>query len=807
MFRLLLSFAVLLAGTPGLSAAPLALVTPRAAGIGHGSGMTGAALSAAGDPFSAPSLGRPGTWAGLSSRLPGLSLPTPASFASAASLSAVLGPAVSPVMEVRGREAPGAVVPGPAGLSRPRLSPRTAGGSQAAAKAAPVVVRPLLKALGSKHVPAALRRLYSGIRAPEGGVVEVAGRAPRTSLRGIKPARSRLKPAASRKAEPVLVPKQAPSHDYARMFDLTRRVLARPAARKFLKEVFKDELEVSEEVQAEYGLPDRIKEISESQLMLLLQYNADHFDLIEGYLEEMPAVSEIDKQDVGYKELKKKWRTTFRQLLEHDGMIEIFKTLNDPLRPMYLRTADGSPGYRNVEIHADHPSIRDGVETPGVDLKQVIIDFVEGAQKELMFNVYEFSLMDIAEALIRKADEGVKITGGIDKKEIHHQPGIKAVFDRLSAHKNITMVEVDSVGLNHQKLVIRDWSEEKLAGALFSSGNFTQSGIGPEGDLVDIPEAERPDYSIPNANHIITMDSYLAAQVAANNLIKTLEFGMRGKEYPLGGGFKVFGEKRPGDVEEPYMVLTFSPKGGLGKLNRDAIRRILSISRGPIRMLQFVISSLTVYEALVERARAEIEEGGKFDFGSVGDTPFALRPWSVFLALSGLLLDEEGELKEYVPMKDNPLVKILGKAAYKRFLRDVRIAPPEYGTNYFKSEGRKTIRVSGILHHKVLVSGEWVLSGSFNFTDSAESNNEHMIVFKDPVMAGEMTAIHDGLFQRSGTSVADEAKARNKREVEKAEEAKAKKKKKKRSRSTRADRRGRESEEGEKEARKSRRSR
>lgn len=95
-----------------------------------------------------------------------------------------------------------------------------------------------------------------------------------------------------------------------------------------------------------------------------------------------------------------------------------------------------------------------------------------------------------------------------------------------------------------------------------------------------------------------------------------------------------------------------------------------------------------------------------------------------------------------------------------------------------------------------------MLSGSFNFTDNAESNNEHMIIFKDARMAARMTEIHDGLFNRTTTSVAEKAKARNKRQREKAAEAKRKKTGKKTRRKTdHHNKRGRESEEGEKEGR------
>ena len=72
--------------------------------------------------------------------------------------------------------------------------------------------------------------------------------------------------------------------------------------------------------------------------MLILQYNERHFDLLDEYLAEMPEVDEIDTKDEAYRELKKKWRKTFRELLNNEGIIKAFVTLNDPL--------EGIPRFR-----------------------------------------------------------------------------------------------------------------------------------------------------------------------------------------------------------------------------------------------------------------------------------------------------------------------------------------------------------------------------------------------------------------------------------------------------------------------------
>ncbi len=550
------------------------------------------------------------------------------------------------------------------------------------------------------------------------------------------------------------------SHDFPRMFDLARRVLSRPEARKFLREAFKEDLTLTEEQQAEYGLPEKVKELSESQFVLLLQHNPRHWPLIEKYLDSAEAEDGKKKPSEAKRE---EHRALFRELLADERIVEVFRKFNDPLTPMRLDAADGGPGYHDARVFANHQTIADGKTKPAEDLKQVLIDFINGAEKELMFNVFDFDLMDVADALVAAAGRGVKITGGIDKNVVAERPGVKAVFDKLDATKGITMRAVDPVGLNHQKIVVRDFSDPKKAASLFSSGNFTQSCLGPEGDLDEVPAEKRPKDSVPNANHVMVVEGLLPAQVAANSLIKTLVYGLRGDEYPLGGAYRVFGAKAKGAEEAPWLVLSFSPKAGLGDANRDMTRRLILSTRGPLRLLQFAFSADSVREAIIERAKLEKAEGRALDLKSVGDAPFAVRPWSVFLALAGYELKEEGEAKEYVVAAKNALKAVLGAKAYEALRRDIRVASRVYRDHHYKPDAdTPAIDYGAKLHHKVLISGGYaVLGTSFNFSEAANSNQEQYLVTSDPALVAAMYAVFDGFFALSAISLVDEVLRRN----------------------------------------------
>lgn len=549
------------------------------------------------------------------------------------------------------------------------------------------------------------------------------------------------------------------SHYFGRMFSLVRRLLTRPAVRQFLREAFADHLEISQEQQERYGLPSKVKEVSESQLMHLLSRNRQLWPEIETFL------SEIESSDGGksYEGLAGQWNERFKELLREGDIAARFQALNDPAEPMRLERADGKPGYVRQRLYVNHARLVGGRRTRPDDLKQVVIDFIRGAKKELMFNVFDFDLMDVADELIAAAARGVGVTGGIDKRNIESRPAVQAVFERLSAQKGVTMVAVDSVGLNHQKLLVRDWNDDAEASSLLSSGNLTQSCIGPEGDLVDLPLAGRRGKtaeSVPNANHMVALDGGLVAQVVANKLLQTLEYGLRGREYPLGGAFKIFGPKPKGSAEAPYVVLSFAPKGTLGDVSRDMIRRVILETRGALRVMVFAFSSKTILQALIDRAKLEVAEGRTFDFQAFGDTPFTMRDYSVLLALAGLAVADQDGVKRYVESQSNELRGILGSAAYERLLDDLRVAPRAYG-EHSDGEGHK---FNAKIHHKVVISGDFaILASSFNPSDNAEHNNEQIMATNDPVLVLGISQAYDGLFTQSRRTIRGEAERRNAR--------------------------------------------
>ncbi|MEQ1919974.1 MAG: hypothetical protein ABL955_12315, partial [Elusimicrobiota bacterium] len=540
-------------------------------------------------------------------------------------------------------------------------------------------------------------------------------------------------PSVAEKPEDAPLPAGKVSRDFAKMFALAREVMKRPDTRRFLRAVCKEELTLTEEQQKEFAIEGGVKDMSESQFMLLLQHNPALWPEVEAFLK---AAAREDKADPDKKDT------------------EFENATRAKLTPMTLELPGGKPGYRSAEVFANHQRVVDGKTVPAGDLKKVLLDFIAGAESELMFNVFDFDLMDVADAMIARAKDGVIITGGIDKNVIAERPEVKAVFDKLNKAKGITIRAVDSVGLNHQKVMVRDFNDEKKAKALFSSGNYTQSCIGPEGDLKDLPADSRPKDSVPNANHMLVLDSFLLAQIAANSLTKTLVYGLRGNEYPLDGAYRVMGD------DGQWIIISFSPRGGMGDINRDMTRRLITTTKGPLRLLQFAFSSEAVRDAIIERAKIE---GKDFDLKSVGDTPFAVRPWSVFLELAGYALnEEEGGKKEYVEAAANALREVLGAERYEAIRANLRVGPRSYKNHVYKPEEGPAIQYNAKIHHKVVISGEYaVLGTSFNFSEAANSNQEQFLVTSDKALVAAMTAVFDGLFALATTGIVDEIIRRN----------------------------------------------
>lgn len=437
----------------------------------------------------------------------------------------------------------------------------------------------------------------------------------------------------------------------------------------------------------------------------------------------------------------------------------------DPTKHIRLLPPKGQFGYDELKFYSSHIYQLNNKSVPSHNLVSVWTEFIKKAQKEIILNVYEFDLDDVANELISAVRRGVKVQVGIDADVIKEKPNIKILFDRLNSG-GVQAIAVDAVGINHQKMVAIDWSLPEKSYVLFSSGNLTQSCLGPEGDLKGI--SPRPPQSIPNANHVITMKSWLTSNLVYHELTKTFseDLKLRGASYPTTGSYQITGPGVNPETLEAYpensFIISFTPGGGYKSINKNIISHFIDKSEGPIRLVQFAYSSDEVSNSLLKRAVRDFQAQGKFDFQSVGDTPFAMQDWSQFLKMSGLKrVRDTKNVSRFYEDNDNPWKKSLTAQQLSSLRSKVRVAPRVYNNSTVRV-GDQRHHVSAKIHHKLMSAGDFAIIGtSFNFSKGAEKNNEQILVFRDPQLSKIVEGIAKALAKESPASVFEEAMRRN----------------------------------------------
>lgn len=438
----------------------------------------------------------------------------------------------------------------------------------------------------------------------------------------------------------------------------------------------------------------------------------------------------------------------------------------DPRKHLRLIPPKGEPGYQDFKIHFNHAR----ANRRTADLRQIWIDFLSSAKKEIVLNVYEFDLMEVAQVLVSQAAKKVSVQVGIDKKRIERNPGVGKVVEFLRAG-NVKVVPVETSYLNHQKTAAIDWSDPKTARVLFSSGNLTQSCLGPEGDLKAYDK--RPAFSIPNANHVITMRSWLTAQLVHHELSKTFDpvLRLKGSGYPTVGSYQITGPGVPADTLEahpsPSFIVTFTPGGGYRAVSKNLLVDLIERTTGPVRMIHFSFSSKNLSTALLARAQKEIASTGKYDFLLVGDTSSAMQKWSVPLMMSGYKRLPKEKRGSQEPANfdfdyGSVWLTTLGEKAHGDLKTRLRAAPPFYSVRSWTPPGEKEkLSVNAKIHHKILTSADYAVVGSsFNFSERAEVNHEQILIFRDKSIVAEIEAAVQGLATESSRSIADEVERR-----------------------------------------------
>lgn len=505
------------------------------------------------------------------------------------------------------------------------------------------------------------------------------------------------------------------STDYQKITDLTLQVIGVPEARKFVASFFPDQAS---------------QKFTQGQAFYLIQCNPQIWRELNRFLLKLKTAN---KDPVKVSEVYKDFRPKFTELFQSPLFHEKLYPHDDLAEPLELPWENQrKPPIRKIKYYANHIKIDSNGKTKKADdLLKTWIDFFKGAKKQVMLNVFDFDLMELAEVIVDRAKDGLEIHIGIDKNNVAEHAGVKKVFDFLmeasKTHKGLHVIAVDSVGLNHQKIGVRDWEIKNQGAVFFSSGNLTYSCTHPWGD----PGAYgfHDKNTSPNANNAVLMESDIMAMLGHMELSKTLlpEYLFRGADYPPSGSYRL------GKSRSTYAVVAFSPNGGDKGVNRDIIAREIEASNGTIRLLQFSFSSAEVEAALLKKA----QETETFNFGGIGDTLSSSQDWNVFRHILGF--DKDGKDPE------SPWSKL--PSPTQMAIRSNTWLPPEaYNLHQVVLPSGEKINVSTIMHHKVLVTDKTaVLGTSFNFSEGAERNQEQTLAIHDPEAVEFGNSIFDGL--------------------------------------------------------------
>ncbi|MCB0407556.1 MAG: hypothetical protein KDD34_05075 [Bdellovibrionales bacterium] len=633
-------------------------------------------------------------------------------------------------------------------------------------------------------------------------------------------ARADLKPFSSDPSVDKIAP-QLVAHGYNDLFELVRFFSSNKSVVKFIKSSLPELLILSDSSKMQLGIDGDLKTIPEHLFLQVFRSDVSVYNTaFEIFKQAQKARNPEEELQVLSKYADKFQQKITPKLLLAQSALSGEAQLK-PLE-LYNPNINDHGGIRGVFMFANTPRIVNGQLLPANNLIETVTDFIRSAKKEIVLNIFDFDIEEIADALIEAANRGVQIRVGMDAGVIEARPEVKAIYEKLKTslpeRRGHKVHAVDSVSLNHQKLIASDWTLPGKGRVLTSSGNLTHSGLNLHGDTSDttlmktLLEAEKElqlqipqnlrtelfritqdfrkqkgdgvyseperqaffkkielvaakinngpetlkalkptleklmDYSVPNANHMVIYHSDSFAQLVNHELSKTIDLEMKGKAgdnpYPYSSIYKICRTNGTGCI-----FVSFSPNGGYGEINLLLANLIHHIP-GNINMLQFAFSSKEVYEALLEAIYEDNRE-----FRSVGEAPFALSYWSVFLKLAGIKRPspqqkENSGVEDFYYIDEN--FSHLDHPQYKNIVEKIRVAPQIYGNRAVKI-ANTSLGITSKLHHKIITIGDLVSTPgtSHNFSEGALSNQEQIIVAVDKELTSFINSIFEYIYAQT----------------------------------------------------------
>ncbi|HEY9826062.1 MAG TPA: phospholipase D-like domain-containing protein [Stenomitos sp.] len=409
---------------------------------------------------------------------------------------------------------------------------------------------------------------------------------------------------------------------------------------------------------------------------------------------------------------------------------------------------------------------------PGDNLEQIIVDSIRGAQSTVDLAVQEFRSPLIAQALRDRSQAGVKIrlvientysrpwsrvtaaeAQQMDSRQKSRYRENTRLIDRnadgiLSAeeiNQNDALVVIERAaipwiddradgsagsGLMHHKFVVIDGQQ-----VIVTSANFTMSDL--HGDF-------SPKQSLGNANSLVKLQSPAIAQLFSE------EFNLMWGDGPGGATDSRFGVRKPFRPAQTVAVgdatvqVKFSPTSAeipWELSSNGLIGQTLGTGRKRIDMALFVFSDQHIVNAL----EAVAQKGAAIRV--LIEPTFAFQYFSEALDMLGVALPVR--TKAIAPVEDP--VPDASAPLQNRHNPCRTEADNHPWRNPMTSVGVPQLPPGDLLHHKFgLVDQHTVITGSHNWTEAADRNNdEAVLVIDHPTVAAHYEREYERLWATS----------------------------------------------------------
>lgn len=372
----------------------------------------------------------------------------------------------------------------------------------------------------------------------------------------------------------------------------------------------------------------------------------------------------------------------------------------------------------------------------GQDLEAFVITALEGAEAEILVAVQELSLPRIAELLVAKHRQGVRVR--VVLENTYSTPWSQELRQTLPPHQRHRHDQLEALGwgdavamlreagvpliddtadgsrgsgLMHHKFVVID---RKVV--ITGSANFTPSGI--HGD----PDDSR---SRGNVNHLLRFSSAELAEVFVEEFERLWGDGPGGALDSRFGIAKQSGGPRTVQMGSTSVTVLFAPHRRSDPNNGlELLRQQLQQAHRQVDMALFVFSDQTLADTLA----ALRQQGVRLRL--LADPGFANRSFSEVMDLLGVALpDRHCKLEA-------------GNAPWKAPLEGV---------------GTPRLAAGDKLHHKLaLIDGRTVISGSFNWSPSAaHQNDETLLLIRSPLLARHFEREIERLWRGAELGISD----------------------------------------------------